>query len=115
MRNTLLLAASAILAGSFSVSDAHAIRRVNTLNKSCAAVQDIVYGDGAVILQHQSKRVPGLLLYDRYVRSWNFCELGEVTEYASVPTADKRACTVKKCVRKDPYDDERIFRRFLRN
>lgn len=115
MRNTLLLAASAILAGAFSVSDAHAIRRVNTLNKSCATVQDIVYGDGAVILQHRSKRVPGLMLYDRYVRNWNFCELGEVTEYSSVPTADKRACTVRKCVRKDPDDDRFIFRRFRRD
>ncbi len=110
MRNTLLLACSAILIGTFLSSEAQAIRRVGTNDKSCGEVQAIVRGEGAVILQHRSKRVPGLLLYDRYVRNWNFCELGEVTEYSSVPTEDRRACTVRKCVRKDPFD-EPIFRR----
>jgi hypothetical protein len=107
MRNTLLLAASAILAGAFFVSDAHAIRRVNTLNKSCATVQDIVYHDGAVILRHQSKRVPGLPLYDRYVADITFCPLDQVTKWSSVPTADDPTCAVKRCERRDPIFKKR--------
>jgi hypothetical protein len=102
MRPHFLLAGLAIAALSVASTDAHAIRRVNTENKSCAAVQDIVYSDGAAILRHTSKRIAGLPLYDRYVANDSFCQFDQVTEWSSVPTADDPTCRVKHCVRPDP-------------
>ena len=89
-----------------TAGQAQAISRYQTMRMSCAEVQATVKREGAVILRWQSHNTPGLPLYGRYVSDRRFCQLGEVTEFASVPTADTRSCTVKQCVRPDfePHD-----------
>jgi len=101
---------AAVIAASTVPADA--ISRVRSDLNSCAAVQAVVQREGAVILQHASKRVPNYLLYDRYVANRNFCTLGEVLERKSVPAADTASCRVYVCKRYEPrFNDERfIFR-----
>lgn len=100
-RGTVAALAIAVL----TVSQAHAISRVNTTTKSCQAIQDQVSREGAVILRYPAKRTPGMTLYDRYVASARYCSFDEVTERTYVPARDAASCPVLKCVRPDPEDD----------
>jgi hypothetical protein len=90
-------------------SEAQAISRYQTLRMGCEEVQDVVRQEGAVILRWHSFRDPSLPLYGRYVSDRRFCDLGEVTKFESVPTADHRYCTVKQCVRPDIEDYRRWY------
>ena len=110
VRGTMAGLAAALL----TVSQAQAISRVNTTNKSCRSIQDQVAREGAVILRHPSKNTPGLTLYDRYVRNANYCVFGEITERDYVPAADTKNCRVLKCVHPDPDDDFLFKHRFRR-
>jgi len=101
-----LLIGMALMA--LAVGDAQAISRYQTMRMSCAEVQAAVKREGAVILRWQSRNNPGLPLYGRYVSDRRFCELGEVTDFESVPTKDVRSCTVKQCIRPD-NDDMRYW------
>ncbi|MEM9107376.1 MAG: hypothetical protein AAGC96_17130, partial [Pseudomonadota bacterium] len=53
-----------------------AINRYNVTTMTCASIQQRVQSEGAAILRWESTRVPGLPLYDRYVRNSGFCEPG---------------------------------------
>lgn len=66
-------------------------------NMSCADVQAALRANGSAILHYRSSRNPGLPLYSRYVSDSRFCDPGETAAYASVPTKDKKDCTVRKC------------------
>lgn len=66
-------------------------------NMSCASVQAALRANGSAILHYRSNRNPGLPLYSRYVSDSRFCDPGETAAYASVPTQDKKDCTVRKC------------------
>ena len=101
VRGTMAGLAAALL----TVSQAQAISRVNTTNKSCQAVRDQVAREGAVILRHPAKRTRGITLYDRYVANARYCTFDEITQRAYVPTRDNANCPVLKCVRPDPQDD----------
>lgn len=81
-----------------SATHALAISRVNTHGKSCAAVKSIIASEGAVILRYPSKQDASRTLYDRYVRDRHSCQLGQVTERATVPTADNPTCRVERCI-----------------
>ena len=103
---TIVLAACLTLVA----AEAQAISRYDPTHMSCAKVQSTIARQGAVILRYQSKRVPGLPLYDRYVQSQQFCDMGEVRKRAYVPSADTKSCPVYICKR---VDSERRFRRRL--
>jgi len=92
-----------------SSSQALAISRVDTHNKSCAAVKSIISNEGAVILRYPSKQDASRTLYDRYVRDRHSCQLGQVTDRTTVPTADNPACRVERCIWVDS-DDKMRFR-----
>lgn len=85
-------------------ADASAASRYEIARMGCGDVQAILRQEGAAILRWRSKRDLSLPLYGRYVRDVRFCNMGEVTEFASVPTADRRACPVKKCVMPERFD-----------
>ncbi|MER8502165.1 hypothetical protein NKJ72_14985 [Mesorhizobium sp. M0045] len=91
-------------------AEAQAVSRYDPTRMSCGKVQATIAREGAVILRYRSTRVPGLALYDRYVRSQQFCDIGEVRARASVPSADTNSCTVYKCKR---VEIDRRFRRRL--
>ena len=76
---------------------AHAISRYNSMSMSCAAAQDRVAREGAVILRYHSARHPNLQLYNRYVVDDRFCAMGEGTAVDTVPTTDNPQCVVLKC------------------
>jgi len=86
-----------ILCVTAASSPALAIQRYNIETMSCASVQSTVDRDGAAILRWQSKRVPGLPIYDRYVRNFLFCDTDQYAKRDYVPTADNRSCRVYKC------------------
>ncbi|TIS87429.1 hypothetical protein [Mesorhizobium sp.] len=94
-------------------AEAQAISRYDPTRMSCGRVQATIAREGAVILRYPSGRVPGLPLYDRYVQTHQFCNMGEVTARASVPSADTRSCTVYKCKR--PETNRHFRRRILQD
>lgn len=94
-------------------AQAQAISRYDPTRMSCGKVQGTIAWQGAVILRYQSKRVPGLPLYDRYVQSQRFCSMGEVRTRAYVPSADTKSCPVYNCKR--PDNDRHFRRRFFHN
>lgn len=110
MARNVVVSTTVIIAGIagilFSTSTASAISRIETENKSCAYVQSRIAREGAAILRHSSKLIPGLTLFDRYVANRSFCIMGEVTESATVPTKDNKACPVLKCYRPDHPERE---------
>lgn len=83
--------------------EAGAISRYDVGNMSCAKVHAILKSEGAAILRYRSKRT-GIVLYDRYVRDRSWCQGSEITEYASVPTADDPSCGVKRCIENEIFD-----------
>jgi len=105
---TILLAACLMLVA----TEAQAFSRYDPTRMSCDGVQATIARQGAVILRYQSTRVPGLPLYDRYVRDERFCNMGEVRARAYVPSADTRSCPVYVCKRPDfdRHFRRRIFR-----
>ncbi|HEY5818882.1 MAG TPA: hypothetical protein VIU14_10865 [Mesorhizobium sp.] len=99
----------AALAVSVTVGQALAIDRYQTMRMSCDEVQALLNDSGAAILGWQST-ISGLPLYNRYVRDSRACKSNEVSVFANVPTKDERACTVRKCEIKEPFDrGGRIF------
>ena len=76
---------------------AHAISRYNSMSMSCAAAQQRIVQEGAVILRYRSARRPNLTLYDRYVRDGAFCEIGEGAIPDTIPTRDNPRCLVFRC------------------
>ena len=106
---TILLAACLTLVA----AEAQAISRYDPTRMSCGRVQATIASQGAVILRYQSTRVPGLPLYDRYVKDERFCNMGEVRARAYVPSADAKSCPVFICKR--PEYNRHFRRRFLQN
>jgi len=81
-----------------------AINRYNVTKMSCSAIQQVVQREGAAILRWESKRKPGLPLYNRYVRHGGFCEPGQYARSAYVPSKDRANCRVREC-RDIDFDD----------
>jgi hypothetical protein len=92
MKTVLVCACLCLIA-----AEAQAISRHDPTRMACAGVQATIDREGAAILRYQSPRTPGLPLYDRYVRSDQFCEHGEILDPAYVPSADRASCPVYKC------------------
>ena len=84
-------------------ASAHAISRYVSTSMTCQKVQATISQQGAVILQYKSART-GNLLYDRYVQDRRFCAGGETTDWASVPTKDKKSCRVIRCEQIEYFD-----------
>ena len=98
IQGIVLLAVSIIVAPVLSVSaaDAQNICRIDGRRLTCAAVQNIIAKEGAVILRTRSP-FSGRLLWERYVAHRGFCFANEITEYREVSTADTDRCSVKLC------------------
>jgi hypothetical protein len=106
MKTALLAVALCLVA-----ADAQAISRHDPTRISCDQVHATIANEGAVILRYQSRRTPGLPLYDRYVSGERFCERDEVAFPATVPAADTQACPVRVCKVIDLDDRDRFFLR----
>lgn len=86
-------------------TEARAISRFSSDRMSCARVQQRIVSNGAAIVSYTSRR--GNPLYDRFVRNAQFCQLGEVTEYAYITAADTNSCPVLRCEEYEPPFDFR--------
>ena len=81
---------------SLLAAEAHAINRYTSTSMTCSKVKAIISREGAAIMQHRSPRT-GITLYDRYVKSRQFCHGGETTDQTYIPTSDLQACPVNRC------------------
>lgn len=104
MKGFLFVACAAI----FLTGPALAISRYETMTHQCGQVQTFLRSEGAAILRWRSARDPSLPIYGRYVSDGRYCNSGEVSDFATVPTADQRACPVRKCIIFEPLE-RRIF------
>jgi hypothetical protein len=85
-----------------------AAERINTNRASCASIQSVLVEDGSAILRYPSKRVGGLVLYDRYVGDSRRCDRNKIAVWASVPAKDDRTCRVIAC---QTFDRDDLFPR----
>ncbi len=88
--------AVAVLAVMLLPFEAHAIVRYLVQDMTCQEVQQAIERDGAAILYRKAS-ASGLPLYNRYVRTGDFCEAGQKIARSSVSTADTDKCAVSKC------------------
>jgi|SRR6187402_2412855 len=77
-------------------SPALAISRYNSLDRTCAAVQQSIASEKAVLLSYPS-RSGQIRLYDRYVANRGQCDAGYYAGSAYVPTKDNPICPVLNC------------------
>jgi hypothetical protein len=84
--STLLLAGSA-----------GAIERYNMTSMSCAEITAALRRDSKAILRSESKKVPGLMLYNTYVGGRHMCPTPQAPTNRRVNAADG-PCPVVQCV-----------------
>lgn len=92
-RRQVCLAATIL---SLVAAQAHAIDRYTSTSMTCAAATATIASKGAAIMSHLSQRT-GNPIYDRYVRSRQFCQPNETTVRAWIPTSDRKSCPVYRC------------------
>ena len=95
----------AVLLSVWLTVEAQAISRYTSTSMTCAAIQNAIDREGAVILRYRSKRNPSLQLYGRYVSDFRFCQVEETSQTAWVPARDTASCPVLECVVVD-FDDD---------
>lgn len=78
-------------------TNAFAISRYNSKSMSCDQIKSVISSEGAVILRYPSTRVPGLTLYDRYVKHAGYCWGSDVRNTTYVPSSDSSKCRVYNC------------------
>ncbi|WP_250939675.1 hypothetical protein [Allorhizobium sonneratiae] len=82
-----------------------AIERYESTHYTCSDLHQILQQQGAAILRYPSSHVPGLPLYDRYVRGDMQCGFSKTLEETDIPAKDTSHCPVYHCIDADPYDD----------
>ncbi|NLR99278.1 hypothetical protein HGP17_20855 [Rhizobium sp. P38BS-XIX] len=85
-----------IVMTTLSAAPASAISRYQSLGKDCAAVQQVIAGERAVILRYPS-RDGRIVLYDRYVSDSDQCGISGYAARTYVPTRDNPLCPVYNC------------------
>ncbi|MFS8045212.1 hypothetical protein [Rhizobium sp. BR 314] len=75
---------------------ASAISRYESLSKTCAAIQQLIASERAVILRYPAKGA-SLVLYDRFVSGNGQCSVSDYAARTSVPTRDNPLCPVYNC------------------
>ncbi len=66
-------------------------------SRTCSEVQAELQAAGSAIVHFRTPASSALPRYSRYVSDGRFCDSREIAIYASVPTADRPACPVRKC------------------
>ena len=76
---------------------ASALDRYDVTKMSCKEMQAALESSNKALLQHDSKDVPGMLLYGMYAADPPVCKGGQTAVRRNVPTSDSRACPVLQC------------------
>jgi hypothetical protein len=103
----IIIAAVCLIAAAVPAS---AISRYNTATLDCSEVKSRIHSEGAVILRFRSTFNPSIPRFGRYVAHSGFCDPDEIADFASVPTADTKSCSVRECKSYD-RDFEELWRR----
>ncbi|WP_442577569.1 hypothetical protein ACSBOB_18515 [Mesorhizobium sp. ASY16-5R] len=93
MKSLMLAAVSLALL----TSSAGAIERYDMNSMLCAKIQATLKEQGSAILRTQSKRVPGLILYNTYFGGRDMCPTGQAPTNRRI-TAKDGSCLVIQCV-----------------
>lgn len=95
----MLLAISALAVMTVSTMSTTSVQaRVNTNNLTCAQAKSLVRSSGAVVLS------TGRYTYERYVAGAGYCSYGEFIKRASVPTRDRKSCSIGYlCTNENPW------------
>jgi hypothetical protein len=91
--------------------EANAIQRYTSTRMNCEEVRATIRGDGVALMRYKSKRTLGLQLFGRYVRSGQFCSIGEYAKRVHIPAADTNSCPVNECKRIEDDRDDLFLRR----
>jgi hypothetical protein len=75
-----------------------AITRLYAGNLSCKAILSAIDKEGEAIVRYSSKRIPSLLLYNKYVSERAGCFSDEQTVTGLIPAKDME-CQLTYCVR----------------
>ncbi len=78
-------------------AEAQAMSRYTATSLSCDRIQSTIKSEGRTFLSWQSART-NLPLYGIFISNRRECGPDEGTERTYVPSSDKSACLVKKCV-----------------
>jgi len=89
--------AAAIVMVLFSVTAANA--RLSTKNYSCSDLKDLVFQQGAIVLNTKNSSV-----YMRFVADRSFCEKNEAIKRISVPSKSEK-CRLNHCVERNIDND----------
>lgn len=87
----------ASLAAILPLDEAFAISRYNSTSMTCAAIQNALQRERAVIFRYSSRTTPGLSLYDRYVSDPGQCTSGQEVRRTTIPSKDGSGCPVLVC------------------
>ncbi|ENN84086.1 hypothetical protein RHSP_83308 [Rhizobium freirei PRF 81] len=85
-----------ILTALAAAGPASAISRYESLSKTCAAVQQLIASERAVILRYPAKGA-SLVLYDRFVSGNGQCSVSDYAARTYIPTRDNPLCPVYSC------------------
>jgi hypothetical protein len=103
---TRILPTILLAAGLASIAlPAIAIERISIAGMDCQTIRSTLATEGAAILRHASARVPGMTLFDRYVRNAGYCPSGMVGEWRYLPASDTKSCRVMGCKPYEPRED----------
>jgi hypothetical protein len=96
MKRIILIAAALGLLATNALAET-SITRMDSSTMTCEAVQSRLKQDGTAVLRYPSQKVPGMMMYNRYVASNTPCVGQGVMASSSVPTSDNPKCKVKMC------------------
>jgi len=91
--------ASALLSSLLTADMAWAVERHAASSLSCATAWNTIQTSDAIIIRRPSSSVPGLTLYDRYVRNAFQCSGNEVTASKTVSLTGGETCELLACER----------------
>jgi hypothetical protein len=76
---------------------ASALDRYDVTKMSCDEMQAALESSDGALLQHTSKRVPGMLLYGIYAADPPVCKGGQTAVRRNIPASDSSTCPVPQC------------------
>lgn len=94
---TIQALAVAMFALTAGTDVAWAVEKRTAAGTSCQAAQHVIDRDGAIILSYPSKRVQGLTLYNRFLRTGFQCDENEDAALQDVDAAGGSTCNLLAC------------------
>jgi hypothetical protein len=98
------IAMTVAFAVTLSSSNVAAISTYTSTSLTCGSIKSIILKEGAANFRHTSKRT-GNVLYNRYVRNSNYCNVNQTTTPDYIPASDTKNCRVFYCIKRETNCD----------